>query len=52
MNTFNKKSEDEKRKIYLKQKETNLKIYGPNNYANREKARKTYMERYGVKCPF
>lgn len=52
INTFNKKSEDEKRKIYLKAKETNLKKYGPNNYANREKAKKTFIEHFGVECPF
>ena len=45
------KDENKKKEIFQKVKNTCLERYGDENYSNREKAKLTYLKKYGVTSP-
>ena len=45
------KDENKKKEIFQKVKNTCLERYGNENYSNREKAKLTYLKKYGVTSP-
>lgn len=46
--SLNKKTDEEKIETVKKRKETNLKLYGNENYTNREKAEETSLKKFGT----
>lgn len=48
---WSQKTAEEKEAINKKRKQTKKKLYGNENYVNREKFEKTCLDRYGCKTP-